>query len=369
MVDITNTAEHLYLQVANHLKKRIRNKDFGEDGRIPNYIQLTQEYDVSMSTVKKAMQLLNDENIITSRVGKGTFANSEFLEQEELGVNGSEGQFGLLIRDVEGPYFSGIYKGLADEADLNNKKLLLTVSRDIHQQEDSLLDMMLDHKAEGLLITTRRKSLYGITIFDRLYEEKIPTIVIQDVYDSKLPIVDVDNYMGGKLIAEHLLKRKLKKYAVIVGEHGHRTDDMRLKGFLDGLSDGNVDINSQVLQYRMSFSAEKTAFDSGYKMGLSLCVKELGIEGIFLFNDMVAMGFQKAILERGLSIPDDIAIVGFDNIERCSEARVPLTTVETPRQKIGEIAFERLMKMVNQQTTSDRQNVYIKPKLIVRDSA
>jgi DNA-binding LacI/PurR family transcriptional regulator len=369
MVDITNTSEHLYLQVANHLKKRIKSKDFGEDGRIPNYIQLTQEYDVSMSTVKKAMQILNDENVITSRVGKGTFANPEFVDKAELAANGLEGQVGLLIRDIEGPYFSGIYRGLADEADIHNKKLLLTVSRDIHQQEDSLLDMMLEHRTEGLLITTRRKSLYGITTYDKLAEERIPTIVIHDVYDSKLPIVDVDNYIGGKLVAEHLLKRKIKKFAIVVGEHGFRTDDMRLKGFVEGLREGKVDVQNQLMTYRMSFSTEKTAFDEGYKWGRSLSVKELGIQGIFLFNDLIAMGFQKAMLERGFRIPDDIAVVGFDNIERCSEARVPLTTVESPRKEIGTIAFERLMDMIKRQNVQDKQNIFIKPKLIIRDSA
>jgi DNA-binding LacI/PurR family transcriptional regulator len=119
----------------------------------------------------------------------------------------------------------------------------------------------------------------------------------------------------------------------------------------------------------MSFSTEKTAFDEGYKWGRSLSVKELGIQGIFLFNDLIAMGFQKAMLERGFRIPDDIAVVGFDNIERCSEARVPLTTVESPRKEIGTIAFERLMDMIKRQNVQDKQNIFIKPKLIIRDSA
>lgn len=368
MVDITDTTEHLYLQVANHLKKRIKNKDFGEDGRIPNYVQLSHEYSVSMSTIKKSMQILNDKNVISSRVGKGTFANPDFIDTVDMPENIAEGQIGLLIRDIQGPYFSGIYQGLAEESELFNKQLLLTVSRDIHQQEDSLLKLMLEHKTEGLLITTRRKSLFGITTYDRLIDEKIPTVLIHDVYDSRIPIVDVDNYIGGKLVAEHLLKRKLNKYAVVVGEHGFRTDDIRLKGFLDGLREGNVDVNQNVLVLRLSFSTEKTAFDEGYKIGKSLAIKSLGLEGIFLFNDLIAMGFQKAVLERGFSIPNDIAVVGFDNIERCSEARVLLTTVEVPRLEIGHTAFQRLMDIINH-NKQDAKNIFIKPNLVIRESA
>jgi DNA-binding LacI/PurR family transcriptional regulator len=369
MVDYTDTSEHLYLQVANHLKKRIKNKDFGEDGRIPNYVHLSQDYNVSMSTIKKAMQLLNDENVISSRVGKGTFANPDFMDTVESFATKSEGQIGLLIRDIEGPYFSGVYRGLADEADKHHKKLLLTVSRDIHQQEDSLLNMMLENKTEGLLITTRRKSLYGITIYDRIFEEKIPTVLIHDVYDSKIPIIDVDNYMGGRLVAEHFIKLKLKNFAVFVGENGFRTDDMRLRGFHEGLKDGGVDIKKHCLTYRLSFTTENTAFEEGYKIGKSIAFKELGIQGVFLFNDLIAMGFQKGILERGYRIPDDIAVVGFDNIDRVAEAWVPLTTVESPRGLIGETAINILLELVQKKRFSEIKNTFIKPKLIVRDSA
>ena len=369
MVDYTDTTEHLYLQVANHLKKRIKNKDFGEDGRIPNYVVLSQEYNVSMSTIKKAMQLLNDESVISSRVGKGTFANPEFVDALEIPSSLNDGQIGLLIRDIEGPYFSGIYHGLAEEADRYNKKLLLTVSRDIHQQEDALLQMMLEHNTEGLLITTRRKSLFGITTYDKLVEEKIPTVLIHDVYDSRIPIVDIDNYMGGRIAAEHLLKRKIKSFAAFVGENGFRTDDMRLRGFHEGLKDGGIDIRKNCLTYRLSFTTEATAFEEGYKLGRSISFKELGIQGVFLFNDMIAMGFQKAVLERGYRIPEDLAIVGFDNIDRCTEARVALTTVEAPRLAIGETAFSLLLDLVQKKRFSEVRNIFIKPKLIIRDSA
>lgn len=369
MVDYNDTTEHLYLQVANHLKKRIKNKDFGEDGRIPNYVVLSQEYNVSMSTIKKAMQLLNDENVISSRVGKGTYANTDFVDSIEVPSILNEGQIGLLIRDIEGPYFSSVYRGLAEEADRFNKKLILTVSRDIHQQEDSLLQMMIENKTEGLLITTRRKSLFGISTYDKLAEQKIPTVLIHDVYDSRIPIVDVDNYIGGRLAAEHLIKRKAKNFMVFVGEHGFRADDMRLRGFHEGLKDNGIAIRKNCLTFRLSFTTENTAFDEGYKIGKSIDFKGLGIDGVFLFNDLIAMGFQMAVLERGFRIPEDIAVIGFDNIDRCSEARVPLTTVESPRIAIGETAFNLLLELIQKKRFMDVKNILIKPKLIIRESA
>ncbi len=370
MVDITNTDEHLYELVANDLKKKIRDSYFGSNGKIPNYLQLTEMYDVSMSTIKKAMRILNDEEVLISRVGKGTFANKKFLSDESTtAIYPKTGKIGLMIRDIQGPYFSGIYKALADSADVNRKQLMLTVSRDFHQQEESLLTMMLAHEVDGLLLTTRRKSIFGTKIYESLYESKIPTVLLHDVYDSKLPIVDVNNYTGGKLAAEQLIKSVKKNFCVIVGENGFRADDMRLEGFIETLKAAGINVEERCHVFRYSFGTENTAFDEGYKLGMSLAIKNLNIDGIFLFNDLIAMGFQKAMLERGLRIPEDIAIIGFDNIERCTEARIPLTTIEVPRYELGVQAYDLLQNMITHGFDEKSPRTLLDPKLIIRESA
>jgi DNA-binding LacI/PurR family transcriptional regulator len=372
MIDLTDTTEKLYEQVANDLKERINRMEFGVEGRIPNFLTLARDYKVSMSTIKKSMQILNDEHVVISRVGKGTFVNkgaTKFRGSLPGLTDVSSDKIGLLIRDIEGPYFSGIYKGLAETADLKRKQLILTVSRDIYQQEDALLRLMVDHNAAGLLVTTRRKSLFGISIYDKLVEARYPMVFLHEVYDSPAMIVDVDNYRGGWLVGEHLVRRGTTRFAIVVGEIGFRTDDLRLQGFMDALNEAGVNTVADVFVFRFSFGNEATAFDEGYKIGQSICFKDIGVDGVFLFNDMVAMGFQKAILERGYRIPQDIACVGFDNIERCSEARVPLTTVNVPRQEIGELAINKILESVVQRDNKPGQRFLIQPELVIRDSA
>jgi DNA-binding LacI/PurR family transcriptional regulator len=369
MVDITDTDRHLYEIVAEDIKEKIKENYFGEEGKIPNYVKLTEIYDVSMSTIKKAMKVLNDENVIISRVGKGTFANKKFNKLNIVKPITQTDKIGLLIRDLEGPYFSGIYSGLADMADKNGKKMMVTVSRDFHQQEDSLLRMMLSHEVDGLVVTTRRRSIYGVRIYDELLKNDIPTVILHDVYDAKVPTVDVDNYKGGRLAAEHLLERSQKKLCVIVGEHGYKTDDLRLEGFLDVLRDQGENPAKRCHIFRYSFSTENTAFDEGYKLGMSLNIQNMDVDGIFVFNDLIAMGFQKAMLERGLSIPEDVAIIGFDNIDRCSEARIPLTTIEVPRYEIGKTAYNVLLQLIEKGQLNGSQSIKLEPKLIVRESA
>jgi DNA-binding LacI/PurR family transcriptional regulator len=222
---------------------------------------------------------------------------------------------------------------------------------------------------DGLLLTTRRKTIFGIRIYELLQEKSIPSVLLHDVYDSKLPIVDVDNFRGGQLAAEHLLTRVKRNFAVIVGENGFRPDDMRLEGFLSTLKEHGVDVDSRCFVFRYSFGTENTAFDEGYKIGKALALKNLDIDGIFLFNDLIAMGFQKAVIERGYRIPEDIAVIGFDNIERCSEARVPLTTIEVPRYEIGSLAFRTLVDIIENRAPQKPVRTLLEPRLIVRESA
>ena len=371
MVDITNRKNHLYELVARDLKKKILDGDFGEKGKIPNYQELTGIYEVSMSTIKKAMKILNDEDVLVSRVGKGTFANKKYLKdtgQASLKRSLSTNRFGLLVRDLDGPYFSGIYKGVADQADQDDKKLMITVSRDFYQQEDSMLKMMVSSQVDGLLLTTRRKSIYGIRIFEQIRDKQIPAVLLHDVYDSMLPIIDVDNFKGGALAAEQLLKSVQNNIAVVVGEHGYKPDDLRLEGFLDHLQNEGFKTNERCHIFRYSFGSETTVFDEGYKLGLSLDLQNLNLDGIFLFNDLIAMGFQKAVLERGIRIPEDLKIIGFDNIDRCSEARVPLTTIDVHRHEIGKRAHLFLQSLIQNPADYKATKILLEPELIVRES-
>lgn len=366
---LEDTSEKLYNQVAEDIKLRIHRNDFGPDGRLPNFKDLADAYHVSMSTIKKSMQILSEQQIIVSRVGRGTFANQTITAVKPAArTRVSTDNLGLLIRDIDGPYFSGIYQGLAESARQAAKRLIVTLSVDYQQQEELMYGMLME-QVEGILVTTTRKSLYGVTSFEQLRKQNLPFVLLHDVYDTPSFCYDVDNYKGGRLAAERLLSRNLKKFAVIVGETGYRIDDMRLSGFTDALRDAGVSVEQDCFVLRASLGFEATAFDEGYKLGMCLDIRGIGFEGIFLFNDLVAMGFQKALLERGFSIPDDIAVIGFDNIDRCSEARVPLTTIASPRRDIGRLALQKLTEIITHEAVCQPERILLEPELVVRSSA
>jgi len=368
---LEDTSEKLYNQVADDLRSRIQSGGFGPEGRLPNFKELAVAYNVSMSTIKKSMQILSEQNLIVARAGRGTYVNTPdrsagIASQNRRKVD--QDTIGLLVRDIDGPYFSGIHKGLSDTARTLQKRLMVTVSVDDHHQEEMMYQLLQD-QVEGVMVTTMRKSLHGVSVFEKMLAQHLPFVILQDVYDTPTFCFDADNYKGGRLAAERLLSRGITKFAAIVGEIGFRVDDMRLQGFTDGLRDGGVNVDEDCFVLRCSLGSEATAFDEGYKLGMSLDLKGIGFEGIFLFNDLIAMGFQKALLERGFSIPDDIVVIGFDNIDRCSEARVPLTTISVPRREIGQAAFKKLVQIINKEVKIQPERILLEPELIVRSSA
>jgi DNA-binding LacI/PurR family transcriptional regulator len=119
-------------------------------------------------------------------------------------------------------------------------------------------------------------------------------------------------------------------------------------------------------EYRFQVHGEWNDYQSGYDIGLELSGTPDRPEAIFVFDDLSALGFQKAVLDRGLRVPQDIAIVGFDDIRRAVTAPVPLTTVHQPLAEVGQNAVDILLNKINRHPVQTRR--ILKPTLVVRES-
>jgi len=121
------------------------------------------------------------------------------------------------------------------------------------------------------------------------------------------------------------------------------------------------------LQFHLRMRGERHDYQSGYEIGKRFRKLSVKPDAVFVYNDLSALGFEDAILEQGLRVPDDIAIVGFDDIERGAYAPVPLTTVRQPAGLIGKKAVDVLVNLMNRKNGSHRR--ILKTELIVRKSS
>ena len=362
MIDKSDTNKHLYEIITEDLIYKIVSDHFGKNGRLPNYLELAALYDVSMSTIKKAMKLLNDKGYLVSRVGKGTFINKKNLkfnyEQRE-----PKDKIAFSIINYNDANFFDIRNEVEKLASKLGKELIINISKNINDHEEYLMKMITNKEVDGLILGTSRKSVFGVKLYQRIITE-IPAFFCHDIHDSEVPIVTIDNYGVGVLAAKELLKKSTKKICVILDENGYKSDDLKLEGFLDEMD--NQDSSGRCIVIRNSFKNKGSTYQDGYDLGKVLDLNSSEIDAAFASNDEVARGFKNALIEKGYLVPDDITIIGFGNVKQSHEKGNSFTTIGIDSNELGKVLFENFKVIFEKNEYNVPSKVLIEPKLIKR---
>jgi DNA-binding LacI/PurR family transcriptional regulator len=190
--------------------------------------------------------------------------------------------------------------------------------------------------------------------------------MVSYIADEDVPFVGSDHEHGGYLATEYLVKRGYKRIGYINGEPGNMVGELRRRGYETALKANGRHVDKR-LQFHLRMRGEKHDYQSGYEIGKKFRALPVKPDAVFVYNDLAALGFEKAILEQGLRIPSDVAIVGFDDIERGEYALVPLSTVRQPTKLIGKEAVSLLLKLMQEK----KANIHkvLDTKLVIRESS
>jgi LacI family transcriptional regulator len=220
----------------------------------------------------------------------------------------------------------------------------------------------------GLIIASMSREYIASPVIRKLHRDNFPYVVVSYIADEDIAYVGTDHEEGAFLATQHLIElgyRKIGYINGVSGERGSLLGDLRKKGLLRALEQYQVIYNPEY-EYRFQLRGEWNDYQSGYEIGLEFSASSNRPEAIFAFDDLSALGFQKAVLDKGLGVPKDIAIVGFDDIRRGVTAPVPLTTIHQPLAEIGVVAVDFLLKRISGQPVPTRR--ILKPTLVVRES-
>ena len=197
-----------------------------------------------------------------------------------------------------------------------------------------------------------------IIFFDQNY--------IEDGYDG----VSFDFYKGGQLAIEYLIEQGHKKIAFLVGEIERRSRRLIYSAYEETMQDHGMDLKKTWV-IDAPIQINDNHFEPEYLTGRQLTKLLLAQEelptAIFVINDMTALGCLHELRERGLRIPEDMSIVGFDNISVADIITPGLTTINQPAYETGELATNMLLKRITGKDVSDNQ-IILEPSLIIRDS-
>lgn len=266
----------------------------------------------------------------------------------------------LLVPNILNPLYPQIAKGVEDVTHQKGYNILLCNTEDSHVREAQYIDMLLEKRVDGFILTASQlppKELKKIS------EAKIPLVLIDNNDSQQENIVYTDYLLGGQLATQHLIEIGYKRIGHITGPLHLKENTDKYLGYLKAHEEHNIPIIEQLI-----INGDNEV-EGGYIAAKKLLSLPNPPDAIFAGNDLMAIGAIEAIKAEGFKIPQDIAIVGFDDIRIASLVEPKLTTVAQPVYKMGLIAARILFDNIESDDDVDyQQKIYIQPKLMVRRS-
>jgi LacI family transcriptional regulator len=269
---------------------------------------------------------------------------------------------GLILPDLMHPFFAEVANGVARKLSPLGYHAVILNTEENGETERKHVEIMLTRKVDGLIIASAQRS-GEMELFETLRRRKVPYVLIDRLVNRvEANFVGTDGEELGAMATRHLIDQGCKRIAHIRGPQ-NATGTSRLKGYRRALNDRGMRIRADYIVSGHYFE------NTGYEAMGQLLKTFPRPDGVFCYNDPVAGGAVKAILEAGLRVPEDIAIIGAGNVHYSNLLRVPLSTIDQSSSTIGEAAAELLCECMEAKTPVETKRTFIPLRLVVRESS
>ncbi len=270
---------------------------------------------------------------------------------------------GLIVPDLLHQFFAQVTKGVARTLRKSGYGLIIASSEEDPEFEKQEIDQMLARHVEALIIASTQKTAQS---FKRITARRVPYVLVDRKLDGlNANFIGTDDVRAGMLATEHLISKGCRRIAHIGGDYLSTAAD-RLSGYRTALVQHGFEVPEKYICHRTQL--DDAAVATGYRAMQALLKLEQRPDGVFCFSDPIATGAMQAILERGLRIPEDVAIVGCGNVLYASALRVPLSSVNQESETMGECAAKMVLELVNGDGKSEPREMRLRPELVIRAS-
>jgi LacI family transcriptional regulator len=265
----------------------------------------------------------------------------------------------LLMSEVDSPYFVEIIRGVEETLERAALSMVLTTTHEEERRHRRWMARVIEHGTDGVILVLPDEHASYV---EELRRHGIPFAVVDDRGESlpDVPSVGATNFAGGFAATEYLLSLGHRRIAVIGGQP-YKCTTARLAGYRAALQEAGVPVDPTLVQPG-SFQAK-----AGYAAANTLLDAPEPPSAIFAGNDLQAMGVYRALYERGLRVPDDMSVVGFDDVPLVGLLTPALTTVRQPVREMGALATKMLLRIVAGETLESLR-VELATSLMVRES-
>lgn len=318
--------------------------------------KIAERYGVSLGTVRQAMAELVSEGLIYKEQGKGTFV-AEKKKKKTFTI-------GLLLTNIGNPFFSQIARSIQEKAHLLKYSVIYYNTNDQLIRETESINMLIERRVDGVILVPVLKSGEE-KLIQKLKENDI-LFVYLDRYlnEPASDYIIIDNLSGVRQAMEYLISLGHKKIGCISAQPFTQVLEQRVKAYKEIVRKNSLPVEDSLVQIS-DLSDDKGGYDAANK----LFSTKNRPTAIFATNDIIAIGAYKAAKDKGIRIPQDLSLVGFDDIEASSLLEIPLTTISQPIDEIGETAMKILAEKFERKDSQKLQKIVLEPKLVIRESA
>lgn len=355
----------LPLQIKTNIRDKILSGRLKPDEKLASENNLAEEYGVSRMTARQALIELITEGALYRIPGKGTFASDPPTTKENLKGLATNLMM-LIVPNLRHSFFYQIIHGIERTATGNSYEILLRSINEDPLEERGCLQKVLEGGVKGLILIAGKYSHTNLNLLQKI-KQRIP-IVIVDVAVSGLEsdLVVSDDRGGAFLITSHLVELNHKKILHLAGPEGDSSAEERLIGYREALKKYQIEFQPKLVRFT-EWHSEEGYYET--KKFLLNDPNQEKVTAIFAGNDEVATGAFKALAELKVKVPEEIALVGYGNLNIGQLLEIPLTTVNQSAAEMGEVASQLLLdKLAGVRNFDERKEVRVPTKLVIRQS-
>jgi LacI family transcriptional regulator len=314
---------------------------------------------ISYSSVSRA---LNNKPEVSNETKKRVIAQAKKMgyQPNDIArglVKKQSNTIGVIIPDIANSYFGEVTEGIIDTANKNGYTVLLCISNWDLNIEKKYLKILQEKRVDGIILKPCKDDV------NRNFknEIKVPYIILEGwPTDIKHSSVEVDNIEGGYIATKYLLEQKYKNIAFIGGLPHAFSTIHRIKGYINALKDYKIEMDKELLLFG------EFTINSGYNLAKQLLNSKKNVDAIFAGNDIIALGVLDYATTHGYNIPNELGIIGFDDIFYSQLPQIQLTTMHQPKYDLGKYTLEILLEEIGNEKDKIDKKILLQPKLIVR---
>ena len=269
---------------------------------------------------------------------------------------------GMIVTTSESPYFAEIIHAVEDHCYRQGYSLFLCNTQNDPEKIKNHVEMLTKKRVDGLLVMCSEYTQHSLDVLSSF--SSVPMVVMDWGPNADTDIIEDNSFNGGYIATKHLIDCGHKAIGLIAGELDKTTARTRYEGFVKAMNEANLPIHENWIMEGF-FEPE-----DGYECMNKILVQDNLPTAVFCCNDVMALGAISAITEKGLRVPDDISIIGYDNIHSSRFYAPPLTTIHQSKSRLGaqavNLLFERIANKDND--SHEKHRIAIHPELVLRKS-